>query len=473
MERSMKALEQTLLFLFPTAQLSGAEGAHGWATRQFQSFIQVSRFFFLSVAAGYLSHYFLFDRVLELEPIETWFRFRMATVAICVACFAYYCSPYVHPKAYKIPAAFCALVLCYSQSRVTVWYPEAPWIYCFVFVLACSMLLRTTPLLSLMFATVALALQIPSLLESGLESSEIFSAAFVTVGIICVVRASYNSELRNFVLNEENIQAQERVIELTQEYSNRVSSFIPRVIAKRLQYKVDQEQISTFEASLEVLRPQRREISCIFSDIRGFTQGSRDLTHFVDQSVIPEVRRCSDIVEDHEGIPRKIGDLVFAYFDDTSLPLNVIRAVMAAMKIARSNADMNATLGSIEVKRHILVASGEAIVGNIGGLDSSVEITALGNPVNYLSRLDEATKRSKLAAQLLPGDLVVCDKTLEVLKSLRLELDYRSIDLFALDIEIRDFSDQKQIFVLSTTDYNFETMIGLLKYTETAKAASS
>ena len=40
----------------------------------------------------------------------------------------------------------------------------------------------------------------------------------------------------------------------------------------------------------------------------------------------------------------------------------------------------------------MLIANGDAIVGNLGGYGSPVETAALGSPVNLLSRIDEITK---------------------------------------------------------------------------------
>ena len=58
------------------------------------------------------------------------------------------------------------------------------------------------------------------------------------------------------------------------------------------------------------------------------------------------------------------------------------------------------------VNRHILISFGEALVGNIGGHNSSTNITALGTPVNILSRIDEITKNDNIRSLLDTNSLI-------------------------------------------------------------------
>jgi class 3 adenylate cyclase len=267
-----------------------------------------------------------------------------------------------------------------------------------------------------------------------------------------VVRSSLLSEVNSFLLGQENIAAQKKIIELNLDFAERIRSFIPRVIAQRLENYVEKERMTVLEASIEVLAPRKMDVACLFSDIRDFTQGSKELDEFISQSVIPEVKACSDAIEDQHGIPRKIGDLIFAYFDDQNIETNLLRAVTSGMEIAKLNHDMNATSSSVNIKRYVLISCGEAIVGNIGGLDSSIEITALGSTVNYLSRVDELTKHEKIQCRLGPGDLVLCDRSSEVLGRLAPDIEQNRIDL--CNLNIRDFPEVRSIYCVKPTDAN-------------------
>jgi class 3 adenylate cyclase len=168
------------------------------------------------------------------------------------------------------------------------------------------------------------------------------------------------------------------------------------------------------------------------------------------------VKASSRAIEQFRGIPRKIGDLIFAYFDYESPAINVLRATLAGIALARLNEDMNATVSSIDINRYILISSGPALVGNVGGLDSSVEITALGSPVNFLSRLDEATKQHGFSKRLSRGDILLCERSAGLLGQLELEFDWDTIDFASIGVEIRDFPEAKRIYSLKPSHRNWE-----------------
>ena len=407
----MRWFDSLVSLLFPTLLIENASWQREWQQNQRTSFVSVSRIFFPLVAVGYILHYYLFDLPMELDPIEHWFRFRMLTAAGLFACFAFYCTSLVNRRYYKLPAVLACTALCISQAYVAQWYGLEAWVFCFLFVLASVLLIRTTPLLSLLFVLSVIFVQAPILIEAKVALSNILSGAIVTVMITLAIRSSYIADVRHFLLNQKHADDQKRINELSTEFSNRIASFIPRVIASRLETYVTEQRMSVLEASVEALKARKCDIACLFSDIRGYTQGSKNLDSFVNESVLPEVKLCADAVEEQSGIPRKVGDLIFAYFDANSVLLNLIRAAISGIEIARINEAMNATATQMPIKRYILISSGEAMVGNFGGLDSSVEITALGSPVNFLSRLDDLTKAPEMGSSLEPGNLILCQRS--------------------------------------------------------------
>jgi class 3 adenylate cyclase len=209
--------------------------------------------------------------------------------------------------------------------------------------------------------------------------------------------------------------------------------------------------MSVVEASIEALKARKQNVACLFTDIRGFTQGSKELDEFIIESVMPEVTACSNAIEDLSGIPRKIGDLIFAYFDDDSMHLNVLRAICAGIEVSKLNETMNLSSSQKQINRYILISAGEAMVGNFGGLDSSVEITALGTPVNFLSRVDDLTKSPAVAEALDSGDLIVSETVKHLVDELELSIPFELINLDELEVSIRDFPEVKRLFKLTPT----------------------
>ena len=110
----------------------------------------------------------------------------------------------------------------------------------------------------------------------------------------------------------------------------------------------------------------------------------------------------------------------------------------------------------MEIRRYILISSGDALVGNFGNMDSSLEITALGPPVNLLSRIDELTKTEVMSKLLDHGDLLIDQKAHDELKVIRCPIHLEPIDLESIGLSIRDFPDEKYLYRISPTEQNLD-----------------
>lgn len=451
---SMRWLESLVVYFFPTILLEGKPWKAMWEDKEHEAFVRICRFFFLAAGCLYVGHYFFYDKPMGLVPLENWLAFRMFAAGVSFTAFLFYISPLAYSPLSKVPAILAVWLYCYTQAMITTWWDGTPWLFSFVFVIATTIVVRLSPLNSLILASCVMASQAHFLIEAGVPFSSLVSTAFIALLALLILRSSHVADVRNFVLNQENIAAQKKIIELNIEFSDRLRAFIPRVIANRLENYVKQHRLTVIQAAVEVLKPRQAEVACLFSDIRGYTQGSKDLDRFVDKSVLPEMKACSNTVEQFSGIPRKIGDLIFAYFDDPSIERNVIRCVLAGLEISKINRDLNDTTNLSEIRRYILIASGQAVVGNLGGLDSSIEITALGPPVNFLSRLDEITKTPNLASVLHAGDILICSNTARTLDRAAAALEMDEIDLSCMNLKVRDFPEVSRIYRVRVSSQN-------------------
>ena len=463
---NMSWFDRCVGWFFPRILLSGTPWLASWEQQEREAFNSTVRIFFPFTAVVYIAHYFFFDLPMKLEPLDSWFQFRMATAGVCIATTAAYYSSYQNSKHYKLLAAIVFAYFCFSQARVTVNFGQEAWIFCFAIIGITVQVLREPLATSLLFSAVLIGLVAPSLVEAKVPPEYISSAALLTFILVFALRSTYRKDVDNFILNKENLAKQEQLVELNRDFTDRIRSFIPTVISKRIESFVSQKRMSVIEASIEVLRAQEKTVSCLFSDIRGFTQNSRDLDSYIAESVIPEMRVCSNIIEQNQGIPRKIGDLVFAYFDHDKSNLNILRSVLSGIEISIANKAMNTTLNKKQVDRYILISTGEAVVGNIGGVDSSVEITALGSPVNYLSRLDEVTKTDSFKNEVVFGDVIVCERTFQTISELGIILDHKKLELSKMSLSIRDFIETADVYVIKPSRANQDILRSEIKEAE-------
>ncbi len=449
-------LERVCYALFPTLLLQNTPWFETWIQQERSENILLWRWMFLLVAIVYIGHYYLFDLPMALRPTDLWFWFRMSIASLAIAASLCYCIPTLcHSRYYRLPAVALLWTLCFTQARTIVWYDQSQYLYAFMFVVLSTMLLRSSMAMSLVFAVITLGTQWPAYLESELSKPTVYSGMVATLVFISITRAKYLGDIRFFLASQQNIDAQRRMIEMNIEFTDRIRAFLPREISNRLSKRLSDNRSTVLQAVDDVLRPAHRTVACLFSDIRGFTQSTKSSDVFLGEGVIPNVRRCNSVVEKYHGIPRKIGDLIFAYYDDDNPYVNLIHCLASGFEIAEANRSFNeAQRAETRIHRYVLISNGDAIVGNLGGYDSSIEITALGSPVNLLSRIDEVTKLPAFKAVVRETDLVICPRTAQLLSHLALGCDVMRLALSDVGGSIRDFEEMNALWLLPTNAQN-------------------
>ena len=142
---------------------------------------------------------------------------------------------------------------------------------------------------------------------------------------------------------------------------------------------------------------EKREISVLFSDIRGFTSISEKLSPEEIANLLHEyLTPMSEAILQHDGLLDKyIGDAIMALFGTPVwMETHAIKACEAALSMMKKLDELNKywerTKG-LRLKIGIGINTGECIVGNMGS-DILFDYTAIGDTVNLASRLEGATK---------------------------------------------------------------------------------
>ena len=145
------------------------------------------------------------------------------------------------------------------------------------------------------------------------------------------------------------------------------------------------------------LSGQSREMTVLFSDVRGFTTLSEglspsELTQVMNAILTPMTR----IIYQHNGtIDKYMGDAVMAFWGaPLNDPLHAQHAMEAAMDMTKAIAEINQQFskkGWPEIDMGVGLNSGTMNVGNMGS-QYRVAYTVLGDAVNLGSRLEGLTK---------------------------------------------------------------------------------
>jgi len=146
-----------------------------------------------------------------------------------------------------------------------------------------------------------------------------------------------------------------------------------------------------------VLGGEQREISILFSDIRGFTTVSESLTPpelvtLLNEYLSPMTRI---VLEEKGTLDKFIGDAVMAIFNaPLDVPSHADHACTAAVRMLEELKRLNAGFaarGMHTLDIGVGINTGPAVVGNMGA-DIRFDYTAIGDSVNLASRLEGLNK---------------------------------------------------------------------------------
>jgi adenylate cyclase len=167
------------------------------------------------------------------------------------------------------------------------------------------------------------------------------------------------------------------------------SMYLPPAMAQRL----------SEHPELLKLGGENREITVMFSDIRGFTKLSEGLdpqalTHVINSFLTP----MSKVINDHQGtIDKYIGDCIMAFWNaPLDVPHHAREAVRTAVEMRRTLKRLNEQLAAeamaagrqpIKIRAGVGLNTGIGCVGNMGS-EKRMAYSALGDTVNVAARLE-------------------------------------------------------------------------------------
>ncbi len=169
---------------------------------------------------------------------------------------------------------------------------------------------------------------------------------------------------------------------------------------------------------------EKREISVLFADIRGFTGLSErlppeDIVGVLNDYLSP----MTEIVLEEGGtLDKYMGDAIMALFN---APLDIsdhpVKACITALRMRDKLDELNKLWmerGLVRLRAGIGISTGEAVVGNMGA-HFRFDYTAIGDTVNLASRLEALNK-------VYGTSIIVSEKTADLVKD---EFILRELDL--------------------------------------------
>jgi adenylate cyclase len=202
-------------------------------------------------------------------------------------------------------------------------------------------------------------------------------------------------------------------------------------VKKRLKQFVPAQVLEELQKFGENLESRIQKVSILFTDIRGFTKISGELTP-TDLSQLLNLNYfypLDNIILKHNGtLDKHIGDSIMGIF---GAPIaqngDAKRAVECAVEMRNKIAQINTEISArnIKIPVGIGISTGESMVGIFGSAIRK-EYTAMGNPVNLAARLERIAKENQI---------LICNDTYEAVKDFFKLEKIRQVKLKGMDEE--------------------------------------
>lgn len=150
-----------------------------------------------------------------------------------------------------------------------------------------------------------------------------------------------------------------------------------------------------------LLGGEKREVTILFADIRGFTPMTERLEPTEVVKILNAYFSCMiDVIYEHEGtLDKFLGDGIMCLFGaPINQPDHAIRAARAAIGMKHALAEFNRRqqeAGQQTLHVGIGINTGDAVVGNVGS-EKRLEYTAIGDNVNLAARLQSIAKGGQI-----------------------------------------------------------------------------
>ena len=189
----------------------------------------------------------------------------------------------------------------------------------------------------------------------------------------------------DFTVRVEDVRARDEIGDLAQRFNQMIAHLGERL---ELMKFVSHSTLTAIQAAREKgmhRGGERRRVSVIFTDIRGYTEFSERVP---PETVIEVLNRYFDVqtelVEAHQGdVDKFVGDALVAVFEGAEMER---RAVACAVAITQAMARLLEAQPDHNLHVGIGVASGEVVMGAMGARER-MDFTVLGSTVNLSARL--------------------------------------------------------------------------------------
>jgi class 3 adenylate cyclase len=438
-------------FFLPRSYLTGTGWERLWAQEERQTVRARYRITAPVLAIAYVLHFFLVDIPAGAQPdLKIWAAYRFSVATAYLFAFLYSLTGrFERDRFYRLPLYVVVIVSSYLLAHSMLWDGRVPLYFAVVIPIFLVWFLYLPAPSSGLLLGLIYSLQFPVLYRVlgpvSDRQAQILSPFIVGLLFIAAIRSSFYRDVIAFIQHHRLLSEQQRTIDIYSQLVDQTKAFAPKEIFNRIWSLHQNHTKSIVEATEEVLRPKESFVTCLYSDIRNHTAFSSD-REYRHHRLVPNIQKLTEIVEDYQGIPRLIGDLIFVYFDLEPQHC-LVNALLCASQLSEENRKMNdLDEKSSPVRRFMVLSAGMATVGNIGGGKSAREVTCLGTPANIVARIDEITKVPQFMEAMGEANVILSRQFAQLLKIHFPTIPLTPLDLKTLSVTIRSFEEETVVY---------------------------
>jgi class 3 adenylate cyclase len=238
--------------------------------------------------------------------------------------------------------------------------------------------------------------------------------------VLAIARAS-RQVAQGDLSQEVQVDSRDEVGELAQAFNEmvvqlRLGEAVKDIFGRAVSPEVSAALISAVSSGQITLGGETRQVTVLFSDIKGFTALSEQRSASQVMAMLNEFfGAIYPAIDEYGGVINKFGgDSTMALFG-APIPQDdhARRAVLTGLAMREAVAELNARRvdrGMVPIHIGVGINTGEVVVGTLGAAER-LEYTAIGDPVNVASRIEGLTRR------LEGHDVLISQATLDSMGS--------------------------------------------------------
>ena len=234
-------------------------------------------------------------------------------------------------------------------------------------------------------------------------------------------------------LNQQvKVAYKDEIGKLTESFNQMVLSLREKLhMEKYLSHSTLKSIRKVRDASELKLGGERKYVTALFSDVRGFTEMSEKMSPEEVVEVLNIYLNLQEkIVRNWGGnVDKYVGDEIMAIFEGKGQEINAVRAAIETQRFCRTLNWAREKLGKKQMNVGIGLNSGDVVMGNMGSQEQ-MNYTVIGDNINLTARLCSAAAAGQVVISKATADALGKEATLSKLESIKVKGKERLIEIY-------------------------------------------